>query len=252
MAREPRGTAPLSYRLANVIVLTALTAGPIVWLTHDPARFAGVGLMFVFLLLIWMVGALLWSWRIAVPDVGPKPHKITPHFLLKNDKQGFMERLRLDTKTAVFDGSNIFHFGLDNDVSVLPLRMVARQLRFEGYRIVCFFDNNIFYRLEENGLFAQGHVHSLHVIMDLFGLDRDEIYIVPSGVQADGYVLSCLKHLPTSFAVTNDLFRDYARRYPSVMKGDLWRKGVYIQGNEVKLRQFKFEKPVQLTGVAVP
>jgi hypothetical protein len=59
--------------------------------------------------------------------------------------------------------------------------------------------------------------------------------VVPSRVQADEYILEALKHLPISFAVTNDQFRDYAKKYPTVMKDNLWRKGVVISRNEIKL-----------------
>ena len=71
--------------------------------------------------------------------------------------------------------------------------------------------------------------------------------MVPSGVQADKYVLSSLKHLPISFAVTNDQFRDYAKTYASVMKGDQWRKGIKVSGNEIKLHKFRFQAPVRTT-----
>lgn len=66
------------------------------------------------------------------------------HSLLKNDRLGFMSDLRLDRKTVIFDGSNIYYFGRDNGLDARPLGMIAHQLRVEGYRIVCFFDANIF------------------------------------------------------------------------------------------------------------
>ncbi|MDQ7070765.1 MAG: hypothetical protein Q9M48_08520 [Rhodobacterales bacterium] len=50
----------------------------------------------------------------------PQPRKDTPlPPLLANDRQGFMQDLRLDTKTAIFDGSNIYHFGHDNGLGKL-------------------------------------------------------------------------------------------------------------------------------------
>jgi hypothetical protein len=55
-----------------------------------------------------------------------------------------------------------------------------------------------------------------------------------------------LKHLPVSFAVTNDQFRDYAKAYPTVMKGNQWRKGVAITNTEIKVLQHRFQTPIPL------
>ena len=175
--------------------------------------------------------------------------KATPartHSLLANDCQGFMRDLRLDTKTVVFDGSNIYHFGHNNGLDAQPLGLIVHKLRTEGYRIICFFDANIYYTLCKHSAFRSDQQHSLAMLEDIFGLRRDEIYVVPSGVQADKYVLDCLKHLPISFAVTNDQFRDYAKKYPTVMKGNQWRKGVVISKGEIKLQQHRFQNPTRL------
>ncbi|MEJ6709763.1 MAG: hypothetical protein QNK92_13380 [Amylibacter sp.] len=59
-------------------------------------------------------------------------------------------------------------------------------------------------------------------------------------------MLDSLKHLLVSFAVTNDQFLDYAKTYAKVMKGDQWRKGLTISGNEIKLFKHKFQRPVWL------
>ena len=167
------------------------------------------------------------------------------HSLLAHDRQGFMRDLKLDAKTAVFDGSNIYHFGHDNGVDAQPLGLLAQQLRIEGYRIVCFFDANIFYTLQGHGAFTTDTTHSLDVLTDIFGLYPHEIYIVPSGTDADLYVLNTLKHLPISFAITNDQYRDYSKRFGDVMKGQ-WRKGTIISKGEVKLLQHKLEAPLRI------
>lgn len=146
-----------------------------------------------------------------------------------------MHGLRLDEKTAVLDGSNIYHLGHDNGLDAQPLGEIAHDLRAQGYRIVCFFDANIFYTLGEHGAFRSGKRHSLVMLERIFGLKENEIYIVPSGVQADKYILECLKNMPICFAVTNDRFRDYANQYPTVMKDNLWRKGVVISGDKIRL-----------------
>jgi hypothetical protein len=168
-----------------------------------------------------------------------------PHSLLANDKQGFMKNMRLDAKTAIFDGSNIYHFGNDRGLDAQPLGMLALRLRDEGYRIVCFFDANIYHRLHEHGAFSKNTRHSVDVLNDVFGLAANEVYVVPSGVQADRYILNTLKHLPISFAVTNDQFRDYAKEYPDVMKGQ-WRKGVVISNGELRLKQHKLQTPIKM------
>ncbi|OUS36934.1 hypothetical protein A9Q94_07605 [Rhodobacterales bacterium 56_14_T64] len=152
----------------------------------------------------------------------------------------------MDAKTAIFDGSNIYHFGRNNGLDAQPLGLIAHQLRVEGYRIVCFFDANIFYTLNEHGAFPRDQQHLVMMLEDIFGLRTDEIYVVPSGVQADKYVLDSLKHLPISFAVTNDQFRDYAKKYPTVMKGNQWRKGVVISKNEIKLLHYRLQNPIRL------
>jgi hypothetical protein len=167
-----------------------------------------------------------------------------PHFLLAGDRQGFMPRLWVDAKTVVIDGSNIYHFGHNNGLDAQPLGLIAAQLRNEGYRVVCFFDASIYYTLREHGAFSESTRHKLPLLMDIFGLNENEIYVVPSGTQADKYVLSSLRHLPKAFAVTNDQFRDYAKQFGDVMKGDQWRKSVMISKNELRLVKHKFKTPV--------
>jgi hypothetical protein len=157
------------------------------------------------------------------------------HFLLVNDHQGFMRDLRLNEKTAVFDGSNIYHLGHDNKLDAQPLGEIAHLLRSQGYRIVCFFDANVFHTLSDHGAFPKNTRHSRALLKQIFGLNDDEIYVVPSGMQADIFILECLKHLPISFAVSNDKYRDYKSQYPTVMKDHLWRKGVVISDGEIKL-----------------
>lgn len=186
-------------------------------------------------LAVIVLGVLFVFWWIATRPT----RESRQHFLLENDRSGFMHGLRLDEKTAVLDGSNIYHFGHDNGLDAQPLGEVAHLLRSQGYRVVCFFDANIFFTLGEHGAFGRGERHALPMLEDIFGLEKDEIYVVPSGVQADKYILECLKQMPISFAVTNDRFRDYADQYASVMSDNLWRKGVVISGGAVRLQQHR-------------
>ncbi len=168
------------------------------------------------------------------------------HPLLAHDAQGFMADLALEQKTVVFDGSNIYHFGLQENLGPRPLKAIAAQLRDEGYRVVCFFDANIHYTLIKYGDAPTGKPHEMKTLLECFGLTEDEIYVVPTRMQADRYVLDSLRHLPRAFAVSNDQFRDYAKRYPDVMTDDQWRKGVMVTDTEIRVRKHKFATPVPL------
>ena len=227
------------YTLLNLSLLTAISALPLWWFLARPDMDRNIMLVLLATLIaLWL---FVYRRQRATNATHPKTHS-----LLANDRQGFMRDLRLDAKTVIFDGSNIYHFGHDNGLDAQPLGEIVHQLRAEGYRIVCFFDANIYYPLAEHGAFPSDQRHSVTMLEDVFGLRRDEIYVVPSGVQADKYVLDSLKHLPISFAVTNDQYRDYAKKYPTVMKGNQWRKGVVISKGEIKLRQHRFQSPIRL------
>lgn len=221
----------LLLKLLTISLLACMTALTLWWFSQRPELDKA-------LILIPLTALLLFWWFLDRKVLGNKQH-----FLLANDRQGFMHGLRLDEKTAVFDGSNIYHLGHDNGLDAQPLGEIADLLRTQGYRIVCFFDANIFHTLCEHGAFARDKRHSTAMLEDIFGLRKDEIYVVPSGVQADKYVLECLKYLPISFAVTNDRYRDYQSQYESVVKDNLWRKGVVISGNEIKLLQHGNQAP---------
>lgn len=236
----------LAYHLVNTAILTALTVVPLIWGVASTSQYMNLAGLMIGLLAIW--------WGVAwfgLPTTRQQPGRAPTHMLLAHDRQRFMGGLRLDQKTAVLDGSNLYHFGHGNDVGGMALSLIVKHLRAEGYRIICFFDANIYYELIKQGDFQRGKKHELMVLMQTFGLHWDEIFIVPSGTQADKYILSSLKHLPLSFAVTNDQFRDYGQIYGDVMQGNQWRKGVYIQGNEVKLRNFRFKMPARLTSGAL-
>ncbi|MEP6065248.1 MAG: hypothetical protein ABJ246_05385 [Paracoccaceae bacterium] len=193
-----------------------------------------VFLLTVPILFAWVVLLIYW-WFF----VGRNPEN-NQHFLLINDRQRFMHNLQLKAKTAVFDGSNIYHLGHENGLDAQPLGETVHLLRLQGYRIVCFFDANIFFTLGEHRAYGKGQRHSPSMLMETFGLKADEIYVVPSGIQADEYILECLKHLPISFAVTNDKYRDYAKQYATVMKDNQWRKGVAISNGEIRLLGHRF------------
>ncbi len=231
------------YSVLNRILLLCFIGVLVVW--------AMLGSAADTIIMLEILGALIVLWLIVQNSRMAQPRKAkrrkAPHFLLEHDRQRFMRDLRLDAKTAVLDGSNVYHFGRANGLDAQPLGLVAEQLRQEGYRVVCFFDANIFHTLQEHGAFSEKTRHDLRLLMDIFGLGAHEIYVVPSGVQADPFVLNTLRHLPISFAVTNDQFRDYAKEYAEVMHGDQWRKGLSISKNEIKMHKHKFKTPVYVT-----
>ena len=223
------------------------------------ARMRAGGVKLVKLGILLVLSVLLTWWIINNPDMNQlatltlctaltglwvlaykRPRGPKLHSLLANDRNGAMHNLRLDAKTAIIDGSNIYHLGHENGLDAQPLGMIANQLRNQGYRIVCFFDANIYFTLSDHDAFPRHQRHSQSLLEDIFGLTADEVYVVPSGVQADQFILESLDHLPISFAVTNDQFRDYADLYPDVMKDKLWRKGVVVSGDDVKLQNHRF------------
>lgn len=243
-------TITVLWRAAHIALLTGVTCLPLWWALTRPDPGVVLGLGPLLLVLLWLFAAYVKAprGRVRGPMRRAKgPRARQRHPLLAGDRQNFMGGLRLDAKTVIIDGSNIYHFGQVNGFGAQPLAGVVRQLRAEEYRVVCFFDANIFYRLEEFGAIKNGQRHLTAVLETVFGLRHDEIYVVPSGTDADEYILMSLKHLPLSFALTNDLYRDYAKRFAAVMQGNLWRKGLILSKNEIKILQHRLQDPIRLS-----
>jgi hypothetical protein len=101
--------------------------------------------------------------------------------------------------------------------------------------------------LRDNHAFQKdGRRFSIRLLQNIFELNPDEIYIAPKGVRADDFVVESLSHLPISFAVTNDRYRDYEKNYAVLTADNQWRKGVKIQGKQLKLYQHKFKYPLNM------
>ena len=212
------------------------------------------------LLVSAIIGFLFWSasqnpvWGIAVMAfctlvfvIAILTNGTTEHFLTHADQQGFMDTLILADKTAIFDGSNIYHFGLHHGVGKKPLEFLIQQLRTDGYRIICFFDANIYFTLLENGEFRKGRERfSVEILISLFRLKSNEVYVVPSKIQADRFIVETLSHLPKSFAVTNDRYKDYEAEYDFMSKDKGWRKGVRFKNGTLLLYQYSFKQPLTL------
>ena len=225
------------HNTVNVLLFTILTAIPVWWAVKEPKTEA-VATAAIVVCALWV---LLRFRRRKAQNQRPKTRQ---HPLLAHDQQGFIKDLRLRQKTVIFDGSNLYHFSLSENIGPCALGLIARQLRAEGYRVVCFFDANIHFTLIENGDAPSGMRHSIETLQQSFDIRADEIYVVPSGNQADKFILDSLKYLPVSFTVTNDRFRDYGKSYTAVMKGDQWRKGVVVVKNEIRIQKHRFKSPV--------
>ena len=107
--------------LANIALLTGVTTVPLWLLKTKPEMSLGIVFALLVLLVTWLV-----VWRrlhFASPLHSTSISK--GHTLLANDRNGFMSHLRLDAKTAIIDGSNIYHFGHDNDVGTDIIRLLA-------------------------------------------------------------------------------------------------------------------------------
>ncbi len=200
------------------------------WASHNP---------------VWGIAVMAFCTLVFVIAIFANGKK-TEHFLIHADQQGFMNSLIVADKTAIFDGSNIYHFGLEHGAGARPLKALVQNLRADGYRIVCFFDANIYFTLRENGDFLRGEPFWIRILQAVFDLKATEIYVVPSGIQADRFIVETLSHLPVSFAVTNDRFRDYAADYDFLLKDNDWRKGVRIERGKLLLNQYSFKEPLPL------
>ncbi len=223
---------------------------------QPPARFVArgvvialvaglVGLLFGGLMQDTMVGLGVGAGAAVLLAVLAYISRSPPHFLLRHDAEGFMPNLKLARKTAIIDGSNLYHFGVGRKIGRLPLGAVVAALRSEGYRIVVFFDANIYFTLRDHGEFPRETKRfSVIILRRIFELDAKEIYVVPSGVQADKFILETLSHLPEAFVVTNDRFRDHEADYNFLTTGTQWRKGVKVLDGELRLYQHEFAVPL--------
>lgn len=84
------------------------------------------------------------------------------------------------------------------------------------------------------------------MLHNIFGLEDVEIYVVPSGIQADKFIIESISLLPKSFALTNDKFRDYEAEYDFLAKDLQWRKGVWLRDRELLLYQYNFKPPLMM------
>ncbi len=121
-------------------------------------------------------------------------------------------------------------------------------MRQQPQQIVCFFDANIYYRLRENGVIDPKARFSVSLLEQVFDLRCHEIYVVPSGTDADKYIIETLQRLRNARIVTNDRYRDYHALYPRLRDQQHWRKGVSIKGNRMFVQGHKAPLVLTRTG----
>lgn len=114
------------------------------------------------------------------------------------------------------DGSNVMHWE-QNTPKLAPLLRVIERLRTLGYVPGIVFDANAGWKLFGRYMDDDDLAHLLQ-------LQRDQVFVVPKGTQADPFLLSVARDLKARI-VTNDRYRDWAETYPEVQE-----RGFLVQG----------------------
>lgn len=104
-----------------------------------------------------------------------------------------------------------------NTPKLAPLLRVIERLRTLGYVPGIVFDANAGWKLFGRYMDDDDLAHLLQ-------LQRDQVFVVPKGTQADPFLLSVARDLKARI-VTNDRYRDWAETYPEVQE-----RGFLVQG----------------------
>jgi Zc3h12a-like Ribonuclease NYN domain len=134
-----------------------------------------------------------------------------------------------DRQAVLIDGSNVIHW-LDNTPQLAPLLQVVHDLSRRGLKPGVVFDANVGYKLT-------GKFMGERDLSRMLSLPRDQILVVPKGMQADPFLLETARDLKARI-VTNDRYRDWVDRYPDVATPDRLVTGTMRDGR------------VSLTGLA--
>jgi hypothetical protein len=124
-------------------------------------------------------------------------------------------------KLAVIDGSNVLHAAGEGP-NLASVRTVVGKLAADGWVAHVFFDANIGYKVFNR------HA-SEPTLARALGLQPRQVTIVPSGRQADPFVISFARR-HDGVIVSNDLYRDNL----DMMRG-LPRLGVTFSGRDPRL-----------------
>jgi hypothetical protein len=136
-------------------------------------------------------------------------------------------KARRPRQAVLIDGSNVMHWQ-ENAPSLNPLRDLVRDLTRVGLTPGVVFDATAGYKLSGQYLGERELARLLH-------LPAEQIFVVPKGSQADGYLLETARNLQAQI-VSNDRFRDWAGEYPEVdepgrfIRGGVQDGRVWLEG----------------------
>ncbi len=124
--------------------------------------------------------------------------------------------------SILVDGSNVLHW--KNDLPDLSaVGTVLAELKARGFTPGVMFDANVGYKI------GSRYLDDRH-LAKILGLPEDQVFVVPKGTPADGYLLMAARQLGAQ-VVTNDRFRDWAEAHPEVCKPGLLVRGGFTDGH---------------------
>jgi len=110
------------------------------------------------------------------------------------------------------DGSNLIYWSDAQKISPVPLRELCDRLRKLNVGFLVHFDANIKFLLKEAGHLVDPTMQSTIDLEMMFGLDRNEIDVVPGGTQADAFILQ-RADISKGVVISNDRYRDYQDKF---------------------------------------
>ena len=135
----------------------------------------------------------------------------------------------------LLDGSNILHWGkAGRGVSLRPVLAIAEELKRRGESYQVYFDASARHLLKS----AAGELEQYE---KLLADDPDHFQQVPAGTRADDFLLLIASQDSSARIMTQDRFKDYADRYPQVVRADrllpgmVVRDQIYFPGIDLKI-----------------
>ena len=135
----------------------------------------------------------------------------------------------------LLDGSNILHWGNGGrGVSLRPVLAIAEELKRRGETYQVYFDASARHLLKS----AAGELEQYE---KLLADDPDHFQQVPAGTRADDFLLLIASQDSSARIMTQDRFKDYADRYPQVVRADrllpgmVVRDQIYFPGIDLKI-----------------
>jgi hypothetical protein len=145
--------------------------------------------------------------RRAVPDESAHLKSAPSRPVSRHRKAKPESRAPKAGKTVILDGSNVMYWR-DEQPRIETVQEVVRSLTGRGLSVGVMFDANAGYKLFDE-------YSDDHDLAKLLGLPAQDVLVVPSGVQADAYILQAARDLGARI-VSNDRFRDWAAEFPEV------------------------------------